>query len=205
MFAEPFEQLLTGTLSSLLVWEQSRLCPCTNADGAAERTCPVCAGRGRYFEPPSDPFRAGLVGLSARALEAFAARFGPGVVGESMLSIPASAYCYDRIGEGDRITALDAVEKREWSLPAGATRRLPFGGTIISAACRVSGKVVLVPTPTPTDAGDFTVAAPTRIEIQAPSRFEVTKELAQLRAFISEGSTGLPKKLGAKRLDWTVR
>ncbi len=205
MYGEDFEELLTGTLSSVLVWESAHLCPCVGTDGAADRACPVCLGLGRYYSPPSAQFRAGLVGLSARAMAAIQARFGPQTAGDATVSLPVSAPCWAGIREGDRLSALDAKDAVEWSLAAGDAIRLPYLAVVRGATQRVAGVIVPVAPPIQDASRKITVTVPTVVAFTAPRRYEVVRDLSQVRAFTSEGSAGLPKKILLKLIDGTVR
>jgi hypothetical protein len=62
------------------------------------------------------------------------------------------------------------------------------------------GFAVVVP-PAPDDSGVVQVDVATALSFLAPQRYEVVKELSQLRSF----APGLPKKLLVKLIDWTVR
>lgn len=201
MIAGSFDGLLTGSLSSRLAWESSTLCPCTTTEGAADRQCPVCRGQGRTYLAPSAPFRAGLVGLSAKQLEYQMNKFGPGLAGEAQLSLPSCAPCYGTLQPKDRIIALDALETREWTILPAVPLRLPSMAIILSARVRSGAQVVEVPRPVPAADGLVTVAVPTVIRFEAPRRYEVLPDAGQVRAFTS----GMPRKHMLKLVDFSVR
>ena len=200
-----FLPLLTGTLSSACVWERSLLCPCVQPDGYVDPTCQVCFGKGRYFDPPSSSFQCGVVNLSAKALEAIQQRFGPGMKGDSQMSIPFTAPCYAEINEGDRVAVTTAVDVVEWSLAPGDQIKLPFGYSGLDAKVRnpAGDTVLTTPFPVPGAGGRVTVTVPTALRFSAPRRYEVLKELSHTRGF-STGE-GLPKKMLLSLIDWTVR
>lgn len=206
MHGAAFTPLFDGPLSSVMVWERAHRCPCTTSDGSADTACRVCFGKGRYWEPPSAPFRGALVTLSARALSALFQRFGPGVTGDATVSVLGDAPCWSAMGEGDRFTALRAVDAVEWSLAAGDRIRLPYGADGITALVRSHDRAGVVPVapPTPGPDGRISVSVPTVLAFSAPRRYEVVRDLSQVRAF-GTGPVGLPKKALVKMLDWSER
>lgn len=202
MRGSDFAPLYQGLLSARLVWEASHPCPCSGPDGVLEEVCPICEGRGVYHDPPSAPFRGGLISLSARALEAISQRFGPGVVGDATASLPENAPCWASIGAGDRLAALDAQDTLSWQLVPNRLLHLPFGAVPVSATIRdQQGVLREIPPPLPDTRGRVGVAAPTVLRFVAPRRFEVVRDLSQVRAF----GTGLPKKVLLRLLDVSVR
>lgn len=62
-----------------------------------------------------------------------------------------------------------------------------------------------VPVPDVDSSGRITVTVQTVITFEAPRRYEVVRDLAQVRSFPSIDSVGLPKKMLLKLIDWTVR
>lgn len=203
MRGAPFDALLTGPLSSRVVWERAYPCPCVDSDGSAERKCGVCGGTGRYFDHVSDEFRCGITGLSAKALAGIQQRLGPGMVGDGMASVPGCAPCWDDIAEGDRLVVLDALDPLKWVLTPGNPVRLPMGSEILRARVRANDGLSVVEVDPPlTDAGGrVSVAVVTTLAMRAPRRYEVVRDLSQVRAF----GERLPKKLLVKLIDWTVR
>lgn len=224
MRASPFNDLLTGPLSSRVVWEQGFRCPCVQPDGGKDRKCVICGGIGRYWGAPSTEFRCGVTSLSAKALAAIQQKFGPGTIGDSQASIPGNAPCWALLGEGDRFTVLDAQDRLEWTLSPGNPVKLPYQAVLLAARIRTAPALTtitdLVPgTPAWTAVisvnaqNQVSVTVPTVIAFTAPRRFEVVRDLSQVRAFVTAiptfpapaGVTGLPKKVLLRLIDWTVR
>ena len=203
MHGSAFNSLLTGTLSSRVVWEKARICPCVGSDGSLDRTCGVCGGKGKYWDLPSDEFRAGVLSLSAKALAAIQQRFGPGLIGDAQISIPGNAEAWSDVGESDRFTVLDALDSLEWIVTPGNPVALPYGAEVLRAKVRTVDKtaVELVDVPEPNGKGKIAVSVATVLSFRAPRRFEVVRDLSQVRAF----GDRLPKKLLLKLIDWTVR
>ena len=198
-----FDRLLTGPLSSEVIWERCFKCPCVTSEGIPTRSCPVCSGKGQVWDQPSTPFRCGVTGLTARALAGIQQRFGPGTTGDASLSLPGCAPCWPVVKDGDRFTVIGALAPVEWSLAPGRPIRLPFLASGLEARVldpASPGFFVAVP-PAPDEAGSVQVSVPTVLSFMAPQRYEVVKDLSQVRAFGSR----LPKKLLVKLLDWTVR
>jgi hypothetical protein len=197
-----FAPLYEGPLSARLVWEASLPCPCASFDGAVDEACPVCGGRGVRYAPPSEPFRAALLGLTARALEALSQRFGPGLVGDATASLPSNAPAWEGIRSGDRLTAIDAVDVQAWQVSPGRSVRLPVEAVPLSAEIRDgSGAIQAVAFPTPDANGRISVAVSTVLRFKASRRFEVVRDVTQVRAF----GVRLPKKLLVRLLDESVR
>ncbi len=201
MDAASYDQLLTGPLSARLTWEASHRCGCVQPDGAGDRACPVCSGKGRYWDPPTAPFRAGLVGLTAKALEALRQTMGPGTTGDAILSVPVSAPCHALLRSGDRLLALDALDALEWVVMPASPVLLPAGAAVQTAKVRSPTGMVAVPIPGLDARGRVAVAVPTVLAFQAPRRFEVVGDAGQVRAF----GPGLPRKVLLKLIDWTQR
>ncbi len=200
MIPEAFDSLLTGTLGTRLCWQKAHRCPCTDEYGQSDRECPICLGRGRYWDTPSDEFRAGVVGLTGRALESMQLRFGPGVTGDGTISLPSTSPAYADVGEGDRFSNLDAFDTLEWTLAKGTLVLLPVGADIVGAYIRSSGQLHAVPPPVPSD-DRVSVAVTTVITMLAPRRYEVVKAIPQTRNWVP----GLPKKVLVQMLDLSTR
>lgn len=202
MRGSDFAPLYLGALGARLVWEASHPCPCSGPDGVLDEVCPICEGRGVYHEPPSTPFRGGLTSLSARALAALSQRFGPGMTGDATASLPENTPCWLSIGAGDRLAALDAQDTLAWQLAPNRPLRMPFGAVMLSATVRdPNGALRDVPPPLTDARGRVGVTAPTVLRFLAPRRYEVVRDLSQVRAF----GTGLPKKVLLRLLDVSVR
>ena len=198
-----FDRLLQGPLGSEVVWERAYKCPCVGPEGESTRKCPVCGGLGRVWDQPSKVFKIGVTGLSARALAGIQQRVGAGTTGDASLSIPGVAPCWSVVKDGDRFSVLGAMAPVEWNLSPGRLVRLPYLASglearVIDAAG--TGWAAAVP-PMPDGSGSVQVSAPTVLSFLAPQRYEVVKDLSQVRAF----APGLPKKLLVKLIDWTVR
>ena len=198
-----FDRLLMGPLGSAVIWERSYLCPCTTPEGEVTRRCPVCGGMGRVWDQPSTSFRIGVTSMTARALAGIQQRFGPGTTGDATLSIPGCAPCWGPVDECDRFTVLGAIAPVQWSLAADRSIHLPYLATDLEARVldpEGPGFTVVVP-PVPDADGAVEVAVPTVLSCLAPRRYEVVKDLSQVRSY----APGLPKKLLVKLIDWTVR
>lgn len=202
MRGSDFSQLFRGALGANLAWEASHPCPCGGADGTSDEVCLRCEGRGLTHDPPSAPFRGALTGLTARALEALSQRFGPGMVGDATASVPFEALCWASIRSGDRLIALDAREVLAWTLTPGRSIHLPWGAVLREATVMgTGGAIQTVPLPVSDVEGRIRVVVPTVLRLEAPRRYEVVRDLAQVRAF----GTHLPRKVLLRLLDLSAR
>lgn len=203
MDSAAFDALLTGPLSTRATWQRAHRCPCVDAGGSASAACPVCGGQGLYWDAPSLEFRCGVVGLSGKALERLQQRYGPGMVGDSTLSIPSTAPWYALAGPGDRFLLLDALDVREWTLAPGVPVKLPPGATMLSAHTLNAGVDAVVTTtlPTPDAQGRIQVSKSTTVRLRAPRLLELVADIGQVRSW----QPGLPKKYLAKVVDVSVR
>ena len=196
-----FDALLCGRLSSALCWEAGHKCPCVGLDDAGERRCPICRGKGRYWDPLSDPFQAGITGLNSKSLAALQAKFGDGISGDSTVSLPSNAPCYKSLKPGDRLLAVDAVDEVDWVVSPTHPVALPMRAELLSAVVRQGDLPVEVPAPVPGADGLIRVAVPTVLRMRAPRRYEVVLFVGQDRAF----QPGLPRKFLLKLIDVPVR
>jgi len=199
-----FDQLLgTPDQGSRLLWAQARRCVCFDLDGGTNIACPICSGSAYVWEDWSDEFRAGMVGLSGRAIDNLSQRFGPGMVGDATISLPQSAPPYSSATQRDRFVALDALDIFEWSLIPGVAVKMPVNGVLLEArVIATSGlSMVRVPVPQPDANERISVTTQTVVRLQAPRRFEVVTDLSQVRAIMP----GLPRKVLVKLIDVSVR
>lgn len=203
MDASAFDDILTSDLGTLVQWSASHRCPCAQSDGGVDSACPLCHGEAVLYDAFSSSFRIGLTGMSAKALEHMKQRFGPGIVGDSMLSIPSTAPCYSGISPNDRFKVVDAVDIQEWNLVPGPKVKLPSGSVVISCLARNNAGTALVAVTTPTPDGDGRISAAVSMTIRfsAPRLLEVVQGASQLRSW----QPGMPKKLVAKLVDVSVR
>ena len=199
-----FDQLLgTPDLGSRLVWSPARRCICFDTDGGTYLSCPICLGEAFVWSEWSKEFRAGVLGLTAKQIESMAQRLGPGMIGDASISLPPSAPAYPSVTQHDRFVALDATDIFEWSILAGTTVRLPLMANILEARVRSADKLSMVrgPVPVPDTNGQFTVAVPTVLRVNAPRQFEVLPDASQVRAIMP----GLPRKVAVKLVDISRR
>lgn len=81
-------------------WRRANACPCVNPkSGAASPTCPVCRGKGQFWDGPVP----GVVGFSGQKVQMTWAQFGRYEAGDVVLSIPSDSPVY-AIGRFDRVT-----------------------------------------------------------------------------------------------------
>jgi hypothetical protein len=107
---ESFEDLIERR-GKPLRWERARDCPCFDEKTrSAKRLCPSCGGMGKVYTTQTNPatstevFTASV--LSVTASKKFAA-FGQWEAGDCVMTYPDSIL----LGEGDRVTLLNVVER----------------------------------------------------------------------------------------------
>lgn len=202
MLAQPFTNLLSGSLGTRLQWERWHRCPCTGAEGAARSDCPHCGGEGGTYDKPSAVFRAGVTGVSAKALENMRTRLGPALVGDASISLPANAPAYGLTSVNDRFLAVDSLDPLEWVIIPNTPVRLP-SGAVVEAVLAYNQDGTLPPTtlPSPGVDGRIAVARNVVVRMRAPRRFQVVTDLGKLRAWIP----GLPQPFLLKQIDQTAR
>ena len=199
-----FDTLLTSPeQGSRLQWSQARRCPCLDPEGGVLVTCAVCGGEGWVWDEWSDEFRAGLLGLTGRQMEANAQRWGQGMTGDASLSLSMSSPPYATLTERDRLVALDAMDVFEWTLLAGVLVKLPVQAVLMEARQKSSDglSLVRVPVPVADVNGRISVTATTAVRLAAPRRYEVLGDLSQVRGWM----LGLPRKVALKLVDTSVR
>lgn len=204
MLVQPFNRLLTGTLSSNLRWQKANLCPCIKPGGDADQTCAVCMGSGRFYNAWSGNFRAGFIGQDSRSLAAIMQKMGPGEVGDAVLVVPITAPCFNDLGPRDRIMALDVTDLEEKALtPSTPAFTLPPGIIQVGAYIKSTDGLSTVPTafPTPDSNNRVQVSVTTVLRYRIPRLYEIVRELPHVRTFPAR----LPKKVSLKRIDMTER
>lgn len=206
MLGRSFNSLLSGhRLGTELKWARSHRCPCSAIDGETDAKCAVCLGKGRYWDPYSESFRAGFLGQDSRTLMSLMKELGGvSTAGDAAIVIPENAPCYDDIGTFDRIQVVDATDTLEWVLVPGAGVRLPQTAQPLSATVKSVDGTSIVDTdfPLPGTDGRITVSTPTVIQFRVARLYEVSRELPKVRGFDAGRQ---PKRLSLVRVDWTAR
>lgn len=200
---DSFDDLLTGDLSTELTWEASSRCPCIDADGRSDPTCVICGGDGIYYAAPTLGFQAGVVSVTARALEKIQQRFGPGMIGDATVSLPSTAPCYAAIKSDDRFLLPNNIDDVDWTLIPGVSIKLPLGAVIVTAKARSTDKttIITVPAPVPDANGRVSTTYTINLNMRVPRRLQVVQDISQIRAW----APGMPRKLLVKLVDWSVR
>lgn len=104
-------------------WSKAYLCPCTNPNsGASKPSCPVCGGKGRYWE-------AGIVtrvGVPSQTVQRQWMMFGRYDAGDMVVTLPSDSPAYN-MGEFDRVVALNGDDVFQLPLVHGVNDviRLP--------------------------------------------------------------------------------
>lgn len=198
-----FEELTQDEFPATVRWEASNLCPCTGAGGAADQTCVICAGKGRWFAPLSAPFNIGLISQSAFNRAMLANTLGPGATGSSVMILDYQAPCYSLINSGDRIYDQMVLDARQAIILPGVNLALPVGFASLRAFVRATDQLTIVEvTPPVPDANRrISVAVGTSLTYNSPRAYEAVKEFGSIRSF----GENLPKRWSLNLLDLTVR
>ena len=207
-----FNRFLSGPVGTTLAWRKRSACPCvspSSGSGSADPLCPLCRGR-RHLWAAEVEGPAGLVNQTPQKLQA---QFGVYETGDALLSIPQGSPLY-AAGYYDRFRALEATTAfSQVIVPGGAdtlfgaiveiTRafwRAPDGQSLIEGTLPVvDGRGALSwsdPADAPPEGVSFTVEGRRFVEY-----FAFTSQPAERNV----GVTGLPRKLGVRRLDLLSR
>jgi hypothetical protein len=198
-----FEELTQDEFPTLVRWAASNLCPCVGLGGAANQTCAICSGTGRWFSPLSVPFHVGLIAQKAFNRAMMANTIGPGATGAASMIVDYTAPCYALMNEGDRVYDQMVLDARQSVVLPGTNLALPAGFTGLQAFVRSLDGLSIVPVtpPVPGVDGRISVAVTTTLTYASPRAYEVVKEFGSIRSF----GTSLPKRWSISLLDLTVR
>ena len=98
-----------------VLWRKSYICPCVNPhSGASDPKCPVCYGKGRFWDAPV----ASRVGVPSTRVQREWAQFGRYESGDMVLTLPSDQPIYE-MGEFDRITNMNSTEVFQLPLQRG--------------------------------------------------------------------------------------
>lgn len=196
-----FDLMLSGEMGSRVRWARSHRCPCLDEGGGARQDCPVCLGKGIFWDAPAPSHRCGVIGLSERDIARMQRRLGDAFVGDAQISIPAGAPFWGQVKPFDRFMVVDAVDTVEWVITKQSPVRLPPGATILTAYTLTSGRVIQAQLPSPDENGRIIVAKPYTVRMKVPRLFEVLEDAGHIRAW----EPGLPQKFALKRIDISTR
>lgn len=116
-----FNRFLSG-IGQDVVWRRADACPCLSQhSGAADPSCPQCAGKGRTW-------RAGIpgrVGASSMASKKQYAQFGIFEAGDLLLTLPSDSALYE-MGQFDVVQMPEASQPFSVVLTMGTNDSLLF-------------------------------------------------------------------------------
>lgn len=105
-----------ASIGQQVTWRQSHNCPCINLNsGAAKPGCPVCGGRGRFW----DAAKNGVIGIANQGTQKRWAQMGRYEAGDAVVAVPSDSPVYDA-GQFDRIAMLNSTDRFSLSLVRGA-------------------------------------------------------------------------------------
>jgi hypothetical protein len=119
-----FNRLLSPDRPGLgqhVLWGKATACPCRSpTSGAAQPGCPVCFGKGTFYDQDVPAW----TGLSGQRIQRQWAAFGTFEMGDTVVTIPSDSPMYG-LGETDRITFTDSSEPFS-QVVLGGVDYLPF-------------------------------------------------------------------------------
>ena len=205
-----FDAFLSGPAGTSLAWRRRSACPCTNpSSGSADPLCPLCKGK-RHLWAAEIVGKAGVTNQTPQKLQA---QFGSWESGDCSLSIPEASPLY-MAGPFDRFRALDA--KTPFSEVLTPRQVDALVGSIVSISrvfWRAPDHQSLIDGGVPDVSADGTLSwadssgappADTPYTVEG-IRFVEWFAFTNRPASRTVGVTGLPLKLGARRLDLLTR
>jgi hypothetical protein len=112
-----FNAFLGGNIGQNFNWRRSYRCPCFNPQsGAANPSCPQCAGAGVIWNNPV----LAPAGVANQKVQREWSQFGQWQSGDVVVTIPQMSSMY-AAGEFDRVTMLNAMEAFSLQLTSGST------------------------------------------------------------------------------------
>jgi hypothetical protein len=200
MDGSDFTQLLE-LYGVTVIWIEAFPCACILNTGQADRACPICLGKGRYYGDPSTPFEVSITNQTARERAAMAQTMGPGEMGDGVLHIFEEAPCYSQIKSGDQIWDTSREEDRMVVILPGTRYRLPPLYKDLTAMIKEGDGLVRVAAPIPDANRVVSVNIGTRLHFLCPRGYEVVMDMPRIRTF----GAGLPKVFGIRLVDMSVR
>ena len=205
-----FNAFLSGPVGTSLAWRKRSACPCiTPSSGSADPLCPLCRGKRHLWATEV----VGAAGVTNQTPQKLQAQFGTWESGDCVLSLPEASPLY-AAGPFDRFRALNATTPFSEVLSPDGVNQLV--GSIV-AITRVFWRSVdhqsLVEGAVPVVAADGSLSwadpdgappADTSYTVEG-TRFVEWFAFTNRPASRTVGVTGLPLKLGARRLDLLTR
>ena len=141
-------------LGQNVLWERATACPCRSpTSGAAQQGCPVCSGKGIYYDAPVAAWTA----LSGMKISRQWAAFGQFELGDTVVTIGSDSPLYG-IGESDRVTFSNQTEPFS-QIVMGGVDHLPYKALSISRVVwRDPVSRLIVTGGIPTQASDNTLS-----------------------------------------------
>lgn len=119
-----FDALLTVARPGLgqnVQWSRATACPCRSpTSGAAQQGCPVCRGKGYFYDPPV----AAWTSLAGMKVVREWANFGEFEMGDLVATIPSDSPLWG-VGENDKVSFTDSSEPFS-QIVMGGVDVLPF-------------------------------------------------------------------------------
>lgn len=197
-----FNRVLSGVLGQPIGWRKASSCPCVSpSSGAASPTCPICSGKGVFWEAEVE----GVAGLSGQSQSKAMAQFGEWEPGDSLLTIPSSAPFY-QAGRFDRFRAINSTERFSVVVDPDGSNRLQGAIVSLESVKWVSGGVLVsgdLPTVDATGAMTFASNGPPADKpfVVAGVRYVEFYAYLNLPVNRNVGTLGLPRKLPLRRFD----
>ncbi len=140
-----------------VAWRRTYACPCVNPNsGQAKPTCPVCASKGRIWNP-AVPCSLGVAGANAQKQWV---QFGMNDSGDIVVSVPSDSPAY-AIGMFDRVVFLNRTEPFSQNVTKGVNEKIRFPVVAVDRVCWINGSALVdgpLPVVNPDGTLDWTAA-----------------------------------------------
>jgi hypothetical protein len=212
LFSEAkFNALLSNQRPGLgqnVTWAKATLCPCrSRTSGAAEQGCPVCRGRGHFFDADVSAWTA----LASMKIQRQWEQYGQFEVGDLVATIPSDSPLW-ACGEHDRVTFADSSEPFDY-VAVGGVDTLPWPAyEIDSVVWRDPSTKALIHGGIPTQAADNSLswssgAPPAGVQFTVSGRrrpqYWVFQDLIQDRSH--SAGLRLPRRVVLRKYDLAGR
>lgn len=194
-----------ASMGQQFTWSRAYACPCINVkSGAANRSCQVCFGRGRFWPTAV----AAIAGVASQKTQQQWAQFGLYQSGDTVLSIPENSALYGA-GQFDRILALNTEEQFSVNLVAGTNDRLLVPVIAITRAfwlnpgltATIEGKIPKITGGNLTWPGGGGPPVGTTYSVSGSQRQEFFVFMDYPANRMEHSGARLPKRLVARRFD----
>lgn len=196
--------IMLNKMGQTVGWRRAHDCPCRDPhSGAANYACPVCKGKGVFWEGAVE----GKVAVAGQKVQHNWAKMGEYQSGDQVLSLPSDSPVYV-LGESDRLTMLQSSEPFSQVFTHDGAEQLTFKVESIARCFWLDASGAVVDGGGPAVAADGTLTwasgePPAGLQYtltgrQRPEYF-IYREIPQDRAHY--GGQQFPRRVVARRMD----